>query len=405
MTFRLSLFLSLVLGIAITADGQRMLTLNPVNIVGEVVQVGPRSVIVKAGDGKNWTVTLDNNTRVKIKGTAALEMIAPRTYVRFVASIDKHTCKAKEKLDKITLFTPTQGVANRTPGVEFAKDAPQADDDEAGPGGVQRMGPGGPPGGPGRGPMGPGRGPAGPGQGPLAGPAPDADNPATDEPPAGAKPKRGTRGGKSAAAAVPDVAEYEVCAQVISYHSRRVTVNVQNRYMKSRIIADLSPEAEVALDLSDLSTAKPGDKVSARGYYITPGVCQRTEFLTITLAKPLGEKPGRSHRARPPAKTGDAAHRPAGKGKPEPAPADQNPPAADDKAPATDEKPDAADKPPVIQAPKEKDDDPVMDDPNAKPQPAPQPKPDEAKPDTKKPEESAEKKPPAKNDEKDVFEK
>jgi hypothetical protein len=394
MTFRLPLCVCLVLGFAMTAAGQRTITLNPVNIEGELVQAGPRSLIVKAGDGKNWTVTLGNSTKVKVKGTAVPEMITPRVCVRFIASIDKKTCKAQDKLDKITIFTQTPGVANRTLGVELAKDGAKGDADEnAGMGGPvvipgMRPNPAQPP---------------GQAQPPDQGPAADPNIPGTgDEPPAAAKPKRGGRAGKSPAASVPEVASYEVCAQVSSYHNHRLTVTAQNRFFKPRITAELSPDAEIALDLSELSVAKPGDKVSAKGYYITPGLCQHTDSLTVTLANPLGEKAGRSHRPRPAAKANEAPHRPAGKAKPEPAaPADQNPAPAEEKPAA--EAP--ADKAPAAKDLPKNDNDPVMDDPNAKPEPAPQQKPHETKPDEKKPDESTEKKPPPKNNEKDIFEK
>src|SRR5262249_1354466 len=145
-----------------------------------------------------------------------------------------------------------------------------------------------------------------------------------DEPAPGAKPKRGGgRAGKSPAASVPDVASYEVCAQVVSYRNHKLTVNAPNRFFKQKISAELSPEVEIALDLSDLTIAKPGDKVSAKGYSLQPGVCQHTDSLVITLSNPLGEKAGRSHRPKPAAKTSDTQRRPAGKAKPEPR--DQNP--------------------------------------------------------------------------------
>jgi hypothetical protein len=398
MTIRLPAFVCLILGVALTAAGQKMITLNPVTVAGELVQAGPRSVIVKGGDGKNWNVTLGGGTKVKIKGTAVPETLTPRVSVRFVASIDKKTGKAQDKLDKITIFTPTQGDPSRTLGVELAKaGAGGGKDDEAGMGGpmvIPNMRPNPAPG--------PGQGQAQPAD---PGPTPDVIPGTGDEPPAGAKPKRGGgRAAKSPAASVPAVASYEVCAQVVSYHNRKLTVTAPNRYFKQKITAELSPEAEIALDLSDLSFAKPGDKVSAKGYYIQPGVCQHTDSVVITLSNPLGEKAGRSHRPKPAAKSTETPRRPAGKAKPEPA--EQNP--AGDAKPAPDEKsvPDPFADKPVQNKDRPKDDDnPVMDDPNAKPAPAPQPKPDETKPDAKKSDDSAEKKPPQKNEEKDIFEK
>ena len=322
MTIRLPLCVCLVLGVAMTAAGQRTITLNPVDIVGELVQAGPRSVIVKAGDGKNWTVTLNGNTRIKVKGTAVPETLAPRVSVRFIASIDKKTGKAQDKLDKITIFTPTPGVASRTLGVELAKDGADGNNEDAagGPMIIPNMRPNPAPG------LGQGRP-----QQADPGPTPDTIPGTGDDSAAGSKPKRGSgRSGKNPGASVPEVASYEVCAQIVSYHNRKLTVSAPNRYFKLKISAELSPEAEIALDLCDLSMAKPGDKVSAKGYYITPGVCPRTDSLIVTLANPLGEKAGHSHRPRPAAKDNEAPRRPAGKAKPEPpAAADQNPPSED----------------------------------------------------------------------------
>ena len=190
-------------------------------------------------------------------------------------------------------------------------------------------------------------------------------------------------------------------------------VTAPNRFFKARISAELSPDAEIAVDISDLSAVKPGDKVSARGYYITPGICPRTDSLVVTLTNPLGARGGRSRRPPVAGKNGDgAAHRSAEKAKPAPAavPQDQNPFPDNEKQERPAAAPPADKPPPTPDFPKEKDDDRVMDDPNAKSNPPPQPKPDETKPDqTKpnaaKPDPSPEKKPPPKDDEKDVSDK
>lgn len=219
MTIRLPLFLCLILGFALTAAGQRIITLNPVNVTGELVQAGPRNVIVKAGDGKNWTVALSNTTRIKVKGTAVPETLAPRVAVRFIASIDKKTGKAQDKLDKITIFTPTPGVASRTLGVELAKDGADGNNEDAagGPMIIPNMRPNPAP---------------GPGQGRPQqadpGPTPDTIPGTGDDSAAGSKPKRGSgRSGKNPAVSVPEVASYEVCAQIVSYHNRKLTVSAE----------------------------------------------------------------------------------------------------------------------------------------------------------------------------------
>ena len=97
MTFRLPLSVSIVLGGALTAAGQMQITLNPVDVAGDLVQAVPRGVVVKAGDGRNWTLAIGKDTRVKVKGTAVPEMLTPRTCVRFVASLTSGRARPRTK--------------------------------------------------------------------------------------------------------------------------------------------------------------------------------------------------------------------------------------------------------------------------------------------------------------------
>src|SRR5208283_4155959 len=83
---------------------------------------------------------------------------------------------------------------------------------------------------------------------------------------------------------VPDVASYDICAQVVSYHGARLIVSVQNRFLKPKITVELAADAQIDLDLGNLSYAKPGDQITAVGYYITPGACQVVTDVEITLA-------------------------------------------------------------------------------------------------------------------------
>ena len=53
--------------------------------------------------------------------------------MRFTARIDKRTAKAQDKIDKITIFTPSPGVAERTLGVERVSEHPPGNQDEAEP--------------------------------------------------------------------------------------------------------------------------------------------------------------------------------------------------------------------------------------------------------------------------------
>ena len=116
---------------------------------------------------------------------------------------------------------------------------------------------------------------------------------------------------------MPEVANYDVCAQVVTYRGGKLVVNVANRFLKSKITVEMSAEAKIDLDLGDLSNAKAGDKVSAVAGYVNPGLCELTLELEVALASPLA--PPGSHARRPrPVAHGDAARRPGEKSKPGP---------------------------------------------------------------------------------------
>jgi hypothetical protein len=407
VTFRYKLTLVFVVGCAWAALGQAAgLMLSRIELNGTVVQVNPPGVQVKAANGQTWILNLQQGRpQVKVTGTAEPEMLMQGTCVRFTARIDKRSSKGQEKIDKITIFTPTPGVAERTLGVERASDRPQGQDG-ANAGGRPRRGP-----------------PAGP-QGPPPGAGPDPAAPPDLAPPedgadGGKTPKRRGATAKAAKKSVPDVADYDICAQVVSVHAGRMIVNVPNEFFKPRITVDLAKDAQIGLDLGlrDIACVKPGDKFSADVLYLKPGVGYMVETLEIALTDPL-TLPGRSHHPRPVAHANDAARQPAGKAKAGAA-TGKNAQAA---GAATAEKPPAK-KPetegPDIALPAEKDNpppakaqtkpEPVAPDDDVMP-PAEETKPDVKKPDAKKPDEkpapkNPEKKPPVKDDEKDVFEK
>ena len=102
-------------------------TLNPVEVSGSIIQIAPRAIAVKAANLQNWVLHLGADTKLKITGTAERGMITEGTCVRFTAEIDKRTGRAKEKIDKLTIFTETQGIPERTLGVERVKVPPQAE--------------------------------------------------------------------------------------------------------------------------------------------------------------------------------------------------------------------------------------------------------------------------------------
>jgi len=379
MHFRFNLMILFAVGWAAAASGQRTITLNPVQVRGDILQIAPGKIAVKAANGQNWILNLRSNTKVKITGTAEPEMLTQGTCVRFTASIDKRTCKGQEKINQITIFTPTPGLAERTLGVERASEHPQGNaDGNAG-------------------------GPPGPALG--VGPAPNAakpggrspDEPDLEEGSPSAKPsKRRGPGGKGPDKSAPDVAAYEICAQVVSFRGGRLIASVQNRFFRPKMTVELAADAQIGLDLGNLSFARPGDRISATGYYIKQGICDVVTDVEVTLANPLAPPGSRAHRARPAAHDSDANRR-QGKAKAaDKAVAGKNAAAADEKEsaepstkaePADKDQPPAKDKPPATQ-PKTKSQPPATQT---------TPPAEDAKP--------APKKPPAKEDEKDVFEK
>ena len=76
-------------------------------------------------------------------------------------------------------------------------------------------------------------------------------------------------------------------------------VNVPNRFFKPRITVELTADVQIGLDLGNLSLAKVGDKISAAGYYVTPGICE-AGTIEVALANPLAPPGSRSAAPAPP---------------------------------------------------------------------------------------------------------
>ena len=152
--------------------------------------------------------------------------------------------------------------------------------------------------------------------------------------------------------------------------------------------------------------SKPGDKISALGFYEKAGVCEMVDTVEIALSNPLAPPGSRPRRPRPAANDSDTARRPEAKAKPgAKAVAGKGPaatgPQATEKAPA--EVSEGVDDP-FKDQPVEKDNPPAETGsapPNDVTPPA-----EETRPEPKKPGEKGEKKPPADDDDnKNVFDK
>ena len=385
------LMLLFIVGWAGTAFGQpKALTLNPVQLRGSIVQVGPRSIAIKTDSGENWTLNLsEGRTKIKVIGSAEPEMLMKDTCVRFTARIDRRTSKAQEKIEKLTIFTPSPGVAERTIGVERVSEP--AKKNEAGPAGPS------------------GREPA-PGAGTEPGPAASAEPEIVEDGSADApSPKRRVPGAKGPVKSVPDVAAYDVCAKIVSYRNGRMVVAVKNRFFRPTLAVEVSPDVQIDLDLGNLSAAKPGDRIAAAGGYAKPGTCELTMEIQVALANPLAPPDTHPHGGRPGTHGSNAARRPGGKSRPGAVTVAGNNPAATAEEVAAKE-------PVEVEDPfkdQDKDNPPAKPKPETKPEPArstdvapptedtkPEPKKPDEKPSPKKP-----KKGPAVDDDKDVFEK
>jgi len=380
MVFRLNLMFVFLLGWSGVALGQKTITPNPVVLVGTVVRQGdgPQSLVLKAeraglpdakgvvpeaADKREWTVFWKEDTKVKVMGPAETDALTPGTCVRFTAQIDKRTSKAVEKVAKLTIFTQSPGVAERTIGVDRASEHPAGKPGEANPAGH-------PPGQPN--PQGPvaGATPAAK-PGPAAVAGADLSEDTSSETPA---PRPRAHGAKAPDKSVPDVAAYDVCGKITSFRKGVLVVAAKNRFFRTTVTVELSDDAKIDLDLGDHSVTKSGDRIGVMGFYVTPGTLVITRDIQARLANPFVPASTRSRRTRPGAHGSDAVRRPGGNSK---QPAEVKPPA--------------------------KELPPAKAEPEAKPEPAPAPNiappAEETKPEPKK----AEKKPPVNDDQKNVF--
>ncbi len=227
----------------------------PVDPSGTIEAIGPGVIKIKTVADEPWMLQLSRETKVQIAGTANKEVLQPRSFVSFVAQVDKQRSQVQGKVEKLTLFTPSQ---QHTLGA-FP---------EAAPGGGDASDPFGPD--------------------PFGGPPPQRQKRARD---------RGKETG-------PPVETFQIAGRIGGIKKDgKISVYVPNRYFRSPIEIELAEEPEIELDLlgpNFLSLAKPGDQLHARGRQIGPNAARVTE-VTVTLAEPLGaEKPEADPRRRTP---------------------------------------------------------------------------------------------------------
>jgi hypothetical protein len=124
MFYRTWLALALVLGLAHAVYAQRAAKpqQGPVTLEGKIVRVGPGAMVISTASGQQWSVAIPAKAQVKVAGTVEADGL-PGLYVRFSASVDRRQGRTTEKVSRLTVFTPSQTDAARTPGVRRFNEA------------------------------------------------------------------------------------------------------------------------------------------------------------------------------------------------------------------------------------------------------------------------------------------
>jgi hypothetical protein len=292
MFSRAAVAVSAVLALAVSVHGQGLrprgpvlrlaIPVAPIQLQGTVAGVRPGMVAVTTAAGETWALKITPRSEVRVTGTAEPDVLRPGMYVRFIAPIDTRRSLVQGKVEKLIIFTPSEGVG-RMPGVFYP--GQEGEDPTLEPGA------GGPPNVPG------GRNPA-----EVQANPPRGRNP-------GVKPKAlpSTRrenalpGGRdaqdaNAKGATGGVETFDVRGRLTGLKGRRLTVYARNAFFKPVLKFELADKPVINLDVNTYSLAKPGDKISARGVQIAPQAVQAMQ-VTIELVEPLGssgQKPDRT---------------------------------------------------------------------------------------------------------------
>ncbi|MBN2474696.1 MAG: hypothetical protein JXB62_08810 [Pirellulales bacterium] len=242
MLCRTALTIAAVLGLLAPAQGQgirrprndqqRQLPTEPFAADGSVEAVGRGAIRMLTTSNQVWMVWIDPKAVIHVSGTAEPDFVRPGMFIRFTAEIDKRG-DAQNKIDKLTLFTPSK----------------------ENPVGIWPEG----------------AAPAAGGEG------------AANEPGSGF-------GEDVVGPRSPTTAVYSVAGQITGNRRGKLSVNA----LRAVVNIELAEKAAVAVDLADYTVAKNGDKISvSKGKMVVgrPGVAQASE-LNIELAQPLA-LPGR----------------------------------------------------------------------------------------------------------------
>jgi len=210
-----------------------------VDASGTIEAVAPGLIQIKSIAGELWLVRLTRETTVQVTGEAKADVVTVGSFVSFVADVDKRRSQVQEKVDKLTLFTPS-------PERQFGAFPDQG------------------------------------GLGADAGSGPFGADPFGGKPRVAQQPRADKDTG-------PPVERFEITGRISGIKKNgKIFVYAPNTYFKPAVEFELAEDPEIQLDLSGLTMytlAKPGDKVQARGRQVGQNMVQATD-LTIELAEP-----------------------------------------------------------------------------------------------------------------------
>lgn len=249
--------------------------------IGQVDAVAaPGLIRMVASDGQVWTLALAANTRLRLRGTMKAELIHPGQFIHFEATVEHKTGEVEEKLEQVTVFTPT----------------PDNPDTQLGVFPVQ-SGAGDTPGNPFGQPLG---GAASPFEQPLGGA--QAGGSAAGAGDLSSRRSRGARGRGRAAPPPPAKAKYDIRGRIAEIdRNGALTVLVPNVFFRPPVKVALAEDVQVAVELAGptvLGLIAKGDRIEAKGVQVGPTAAEVAEVSIEKLEPIAPDRPQRAAAAR-----------------------------------------------------------------------------------------------------------
>jgi len=295
--YRVPLAACLLLGPVISAYGQRVdrravalpqIQLVPIQLTGTIAGVKPGMIAVTTAAGETWALSIPPKIEVRVTGTAEPDVLSPGMYVRFIAAVDKQRGLVQGKVEKLVIFSPSEGTG-RMPGVFYSGQ----EGDEA----AVQPNAGMPPNPP-------------EARNPGVRPSPRRQREPATPPKAG--PTQGVPGREADTKdkAAAQVETFDVRGRITAVKGRWLTVYARNTLIKPALKIELADKPEIKLDVDTYTLAKAGDKISARGVQMGAQAVQAIQ-VAIELVEPLGAAGKRAGRpigkrpSRPSSKAGE----------------------------------------------------------------------------------------------------